>query len=105
MTRTEVGSVASFYTMYYRQPVGRHMVHVCTDLPCALAGADEMYAAMRAKLGLKDGDTTDDGAITLREAECLGGCNHAVVALVDGAEHLEDLTAEKIDVLIARLRK
>src|SRR3990170_1239320 len=69
LTRTEVGSVASFYTMYFLEPVGRHVIDMCTDLPCALLGADRSFERLRGELGLQDEqETTADGAITLRPA-------------------------------------
>jgi len=104
LTRTEVGSVASFYTMYFREKVGKHQIFFCADLPCALRGAEEMLEHLEHNLGCKAGETTADGVITLREAECLGGCDHAPVALIDGVEHEEDLTNEKLDAIVERLR-
>ncbi len=105
LSTTEVGSVASFYTMYSREQTGKHTVFFCTDLPCALAGAEAMLEHIEHKLGCKAGQTTADGKITLREAECLGGCNHAPVMLVDGATHEQDLTNEKLDEILDRLSK
>ena len=105
LSRTEVGSVASFYTMYFREKVGKHQIFFCGDLPCALRGAEEMLEHLEHKLGCKAGQTTADGAITLREVECLGGCDHAAVALIDGVEHEQDLTNEKLDAIVERLKK
>ena len=105
VSRTEAGSVATFYTMYAREKPGTHTIFFCADLPCALRGADAMMEHLEHKLGCKAGETTADGKITLREAECLGGCDHAPVMLVDGVEHQQDLTNEKIDQIIDRLRK
>jgi NADH-quinone oxidoreductase subunit E len=105
LTETEVGSVASFYTMYYREKVGQHVIFFCNDLPCALAGADEMLEHLEHKLGCKAGETTADGMITLRNAECLGGCDHAPVMLIDAMEHEQDLTNEKLDAIVERLKK
>lgn len=104
LTETEVGSVASFYTLYFREKVGKHVVFFCTDLPCALAGADKMLEHIEKKLGCKAGQTTEDGTITLREAECLGGCDHAPVMLVDGEKHEQDLTVDKVDGILDRLK-
>ena len=105
LTRTEVGSVASFYTMYFREKVGKHQIFFCADLPCASRGADEMLEHLEHKLGCKSGETTADGKIFLREAECLGGCDHAPVALINGQEHVQDLTNEKLDEIVERLKK
>lgn len=104
LTVTEVGSVASFYTMYFREKVGKHVVSFCTDLPCALVGAEEMLAHIERKLECHAGQTTADGIITLREAECLGGCDHAPVMLIDGVEHQQDLTNAKVDAILERLK-
>jgi NADH-quinone oxidoreductase subunit E len=105
MTTTDVNSVATFYTMFARKKPGEHTVFFCTDLPCALRGAEEMMEHIEHKLGCRAGETTADGKITLRDAECLGGCNHAPVMLIDGKEQAQDLTNEKIDAILDRLRK
>jgi NADH-quinone oxidoreductase subunit E len=105
LSSTEVNSVATFYTMYAREKPGQHTVFFCTDLPCALRGADEMMEHIEHKLGCKAGQTSADGKVTLRDAECLGGCDHAPVMLVDGVEHQQDLTNEKIDEILERLYK
>ncbi len=105
LTTTEVNSVATFYTMYAREKPGQHTVFFCTDLPCALRGADEMLEHIEHKLGCKAGQTSADGKVTLHDAECLGGCDHAPVMLVDGVEHQQDLTNEKIDEILERLKK
>jgi len=105
LSKTEVNGVATFYTMYAREKPGKHTIMFCTDLPCALRGADEMMEHLEHKLGCKAGETSADGKITLKDAECLGGCDHAPVMLIDGAEHAQDLTNEKLDEIIARLQK
>ncbi|MBI5303076.1 MAG: NADH-quinone oxidoreductase subunit NuoE [Chloroflexi bacterium] len=104
VSRTEASSVATFYTMYAREPKGEHTVMFCTDLPCALRGADEMLEHIEHKLGCKAGQTTADGKITLRDAECLGGCDHAPVMLVDGEKHFQDLSIEKLDEILEELK-
>ena len=105
LTSTEVGSVASFYTMYYLEPVGRHVIDFCTDMPCALVGAEQVYERFRAKLGLKDGqDTTEHETLTVRSAMCLGGCDRAPVLLLDNEKHYEHMTDEKLDALVEGLR-
>jgi NADH-quinone oxidoreductase subunit E len=105
MSKTEVNGIATFYTMYAREKQGKHTIMFCTDLPCALRGAEQMLEHLEHKLGCKAGQTSADGAITLKEAECLGGCDHAPVMLVDGMEHLQDLTIEKLDEIVERLRE
>lgn len=105
MTSTEVGSVASFYDMYHLKPVGRHVVEFCTDLPCALVGADAAFERLCHKLGLEhEQETTSDNAITLRHAPCLGGCDKVPVLLVDNHAQYEAMTDEKLDTLMSTLR-
>ena len=76
-------AVASFYDMFHQAPVGRHSVEVCTNLSCALVGAQQVVDAFESELGVAPGETTEDGEITLRAAECLGGCGYATVVAVD----------------------
>lgn len=104
MSKTEVNSVATFYTMYAREPRGKHTIMFCNDLPCALRGSEELLEHLEHQLGCHAGETSADGTITLQEAKCLGGCNHAPVMLIDGIEHAQDLTLEKLDEIVERLR-
>jgi NADH-quinone oxidoreductase subunit E len=90
--------------MYARAKPGKHTIMFCADLPCALRGAEEMLEHLEHQLGCKAGQTSADGKITLKEAECLGGCDHAPVMLIDGVEHQQDLTNEKIDAILERLK-
>jgi NADH-quinone oxidoreductase E subunit len=76
-------SIASFYDMLHLQPVGRHTIDVCTNLPCALCGAQAVVEAFESELGVRAGETTPDGEVTLRAVECLGGCGYATVVAVD----------------------
>ena len=76
-------AVASFYDMYHLEPVGRHLVDVCTNVSCALAGAQQVLEAFESELGCRAGETTEDGRATLRTIECLGGCGWATVVAVD----------------------
>ncbi len=76
-------SVATFYDMYHLAPVGKHLVEVCTNLSCALAGAQKVVAAFESELGVKPGETTPDNEVTFRTVECLGGCGYATVVAVD----------------------
>jgi NADH-quinone oxidoreductase subunit E len=76
-------SVASFYDMLHLAPVGRHMVEVCTNVSCALVGAQQVLENFERELGVRAGETTDDGEITLRPVECLGGCGWATIVAVD----------------------
>jgi len=76
-------AVASFYDMFHLAPIGTHLVEVCTNLSCALAGAQRVVDAFESELGVAPGHTTDDGEITFRAVECLGGCGYATVVAVD----------------------
>jgi NADH-quinone oxidoreductase subunit E len=76
-------AIASFYDMLHLEPVGRHLVEVCTNLACALVGAQRVVDAFESELGVHAGETTEDGGITFRTVECLGGCGYATVVAVD----------------------
>ena len=76
-------AVATFYDMFHLAPVGRHSIEVCTNLSCALSGAQQVVDAFESELGVEPGETTEDGEITLRTVECLGGCGYATVVSVD----------------------
>jgi NADH-quinone oxidoreductase subunit E len=80
-------AVASFYDMFHLAPVGEHLVEVCTNLSCALSGAQGVVDAFEAELGVRAGETTDDGVVTFRTVECLGGCGYATVVAVDNRYH------------------
>ena len=80
-------AVASFYDMFHLEPVGEHLVEVCTNLSCALVGAQQVVEAFESELKLHAGETTDDGRITFRTVECLGGCGYATVVAVDSRYH------------------
>ena len=76
-------AVASFYDMFHLAPVGRHSIEVCTNLSCALVGAQQVVDAFESELGVAPGETTEDGEVTFRAVECLGGCGYATVVAVD----------------------
>jgi NADH-quinone oxidoreductase subunit E len=76
-------AVASFYDMYHLAPAGRHLVEVCTNVSCALSGAQQVLEGLESELGCRAGGTTEDGEVTLRTIECLGGCGWATVVAVD----------------------
>jgi NADH-quinone oxidoreductase E subunit len=76
-------SVATFYDMFHLEPLGTHTIEICTNLPCALCGAQKVVEAFEDALGVKAGETTEDGNVTLRAVECLGGCGYATVVAVD----------------------
>jgi NADH-quinone oxidoreductase subunit E len=76
-------SVASFYDMFHLEPVGRRLVEVCTNVSCALVGAQQVLENLERELGVSAGETTEDGEVTLRTVECLGGCGWATIVAVD----------------------
>jgi NADH-quinone oxidoreductase subunit E len=76
-------AVATFYDMFHLAPVGRHLIEVCTNLSCALVGAQGVLDAFESELGVGPGETTEDGEVTLKTVECLGGCGYATVVAVD----------------------
>ena len=87
-------SIATFYDMFRTAPVGRHVVEVCTNVSCALSGAQEVVAAFERELGVHVGETTEDGAATLRTVECLGGCGWATVVAIDNRHRLHVRAAD-----------
>ncbi|CAN5213469.1 NAD(P)H-dependent oxidoreductase subunit E [soil metagenome] len=96
-------SIATFYDMYHLEPVGTHTVEVCTNLSCALAGAQAVLDAFASELGVRPGETTVDGEVTLRAVECAGGCGRAPVVVVDHVYH-EPLRPEDVPNLLEELR-
>lgn len=102
MPPVRVYEVASFYTMYNLEPVGRHMIEVCTTTPCWLRGSENIVEACKNKLGIDVGETTADGMFTLKEAECLGACVNAPMCQV-GDHYYEDLTPRDMDTIIDTL--
>jgi len=101
---SSVQNVATFYTMFFTEPAGKHIVWVCRTLSCALRGAEHVEHYMCDKLGIKIGETTPDGKITLMEAECLASCGTAPVILVDNTLE-ENLTKDRVDQVIEELSK
>ncbi len=104
LTKAEVGAVASFYTMYKRAPMGRHLVSVCTSFSCAVRGGKDVYDRLSDKLGLGQNETSGDGTVTLEHAECLGNCEGAPLVTVDyyNYENLSVADAEAlVDALVA----
>ena len=96
-------AIASFYDMYHLAPVGRHSVEVCTNLACALVGAQDVVRAVSRELGVEPGETTGDGEITFRAVECAGGCGYAPVVVVD-SRYREPVTPEDVPALVEELR-
>jgi NADH-quinone oxidoreductase subunit E len=98
-----VYEVASFYTMYDLKPVGRHKLTLCTNLPCALQGANQAGEYLKKKLGIGYGETTPDGRFTLKEGECFGACGDAPVFLHNNKKMLCAMSPENLDRLLREL--
>jgi NADH-quinone oxidoreductase E subunit len=96
-------AVASFYDMFHLRPVGRHLVEVCTNISCALVGAQQVLEAFESELGVKTGETTEDGAFTLRALECAGGCGWGTVVAVDH-RYREPVRPEDVPGIVEELR-
>jgi NADH-quinone oxidoreductase E subunit len=102
LTPNEVYEVVSFYTMFYRKPVGKYVVQVCTNISCMLCNAEGILAHLTERLGIKPGETTPDKKFTLLEVECLGSCGTGPVVQINEDYH-EDLTPEKLDRILDSL--
>jgi NADH-quinone oxidoreductase subunit E len=103
MDPTQVKSIAGFYTMYSEQPKGKYWLQVCTDLPCALRGADEFYEELKQYLKVGDGETTADGMFTVEHVMCLAACDKAPM-LQCNFHFAENLDMEKMKALIEQWR-
>jgi NADH-quinone oxidoreductase E subunit len=103
VTPAYVQSVASFYDMLHLEPVGRHLVEVCTNVSCALVGAQQVVEAFQRELGVRPGETTADGEVTLKTMECAGGCGWAPVVVVDH-RYREPTTPGDVPAVIQELR-
>ena len=104
LSPADVMSVASFYDMLHLEPVGKHLIYVCQNLTCALRGSERLIRHLEATLGIRMGETTPDGKITLKRMECLASCGTAPSIQVDGIYHHE-VTPEALDALLADLRR
>jgi NADH-quinone oxidoreductase E subunit len=96
-------SVATFYDMLHLEPIGRRTIDVCTNLSCALCGAQDVLEAFESELGIRAGETTPDGEITLRAVECLGGCGYATVVAVDD-RYRQHVRAETVPEIVEDVR-
>jgi NADH-quinone oxidoreductase subunit E len=103
LNESEVYGVATFYTMFNLQPVGRHHLQVCMTLSCSLMGADRLYAHLEKKLGIGHTETTADGRFTLRKVECLAACGKGPCMQV-GFDYHENLDEAKVDSLLEKLK-
>jgi NADH-quinone oxidoreductase subunit E len=104
MPPVAVFEVATFYGMYNLQPLGKHKLSMCTNLPCALSGAVEAAEHLKRRCGVEDfNQTSADGRFTVKEGECFGACGDAPVMLVDNKRMCSRMTPEKVDALLEEL--
>ena len=108
LSTTDVNSVVGFYSLFHENEGGRYHVQVCTDLPCALRGAEVFLEQLCANIGIKVGETTPDGMVTVEAVKCLAGCHHAPMFQVQGDGEIvyhEDQTVESAAKVVADLRQ
>jgi NADH-quinone oxidoreductase subunit E len=108
ITETDVASIVGFYTLYHDKKAGKYRMQVCTDLPCALRGADEFLNNLCGNLGIKVGETTEDGLVTLEEVMCLASCDRAPMFQTqgpDGINYHEYMTVDRTMELIEALKQ
>jgi NADH-quinone oxidoreductase subunit E len=101
---SHVEGVVTFYTLFNQKPVGKHQVWVCKTLPCALRGSGDVIKQCEKRLGIHVGETTADGKVTLRTAECLASCGTAPMMQVDREYH-ENLTPERVEQILTKLQQ
>jgi NADH-quinone oxidoreductase E subunit len=107
ISSTQVASIVGFYTLYHAQPGGQHRIQICTDLPCALRGADEFAVQVCANLGVKLGETTADGQFTVEAVMCLAACDKAPMFQLQnsaGISYHECQRADDVQALVEELR-
>lgn len=102
LSPNEVYEVVSFYTMFYKQPMGKYVIQVCTNISCLLCNAEEILNHLTGRLGIKLGETTPDKKYTLLEVECLGSCGTSPVVQIN-EDYYEDLTPEKLNRILDSL--
>jgi NADH-quinone oxidoreductase subunit E len=101
MSPAELDSVATFYNLIFRKPVGRHVILICDSISCWITGYESIRECLATKLGIGLGETTPDGRFTLLTIPCLGNCDHAPSMMI-GEELYGDLSEEKIDAILAQ---
>lgn len=104
LPEAHVHGVATFYTQYYKEEHGKFVLDICTCLSCQLCGGYEILHHLEDKLGIKAGETTDDGMFSIQEVECLGACGYAPMLQVTNGVYVNNLTKEKVDNLIKNLK-
>jgi len=103
LSPNEVNEVVSFYTMFYKRPMGKYVIQVCTNISCLLCNAEEIVAHLTRKLGIELGETSADKKYTLLEVECLGSCGTSPVVQIN-EDYYENLTLEKLDGILGGLK-
>ena len=108
ISETEVASIIGFYTLYHDEKAGKYRMQVCTDLPCALRGADQFMESLCGNLGIKVDETTEDGLVTLEAVTCLAACDKAPMFQTqgpDGIKYHENMTVDKTMELVSILKR
>src|SRR5215204_1365968 len=108
ITETDVAAIVGFYTLYHDEKAGKYRMQVCTDLPCALRGAEQFMESLCGNLGIKVGDTTEDGLITLEAVTCLAACDKAPMFQTqgpDGIKYHENMNVDRTMELISILKR
>lgn len=108
ITETDVAAIVGFYTLYHDKKAGKYRMQVCTDLPCALRGADQFMENLCGSLGIQVGETTADGMVTLEAVTCLAACDKAPMFQTQGPEGIkyhENMTVDKTMELVAALKQ
>jgi NADH-quinone oxidoreductase subunit E len=108
ITETDVAAIVGFYTLYHDKKAGKYRMQVCTDLPCALRGAEQFMDNLCSSLGIKVGETTEDGVVTLEAVTCLAACDKAPMFQTqgpDGIKYHENMTVDKTVELVETLKK
>ncbi|MDQ3020717.1 MAG: NAD(P)H-dependent oxidoreductase subunit E [Bacteroidota bacterium] len=97
--------VATFYTMYFKKPMGKYHLQICTNVSCMLCGGYEIFNHISGKLGIKNKEITSDGMFSIEEVECLGSCGTAPMLQINNKEYYENLTTDSVDKLLSELSK
>ena len=103
VTSAHAQGLATYHSLYWKKPVGKYVIMLCTNIACTLMGAETVLEHLENKLGIKEGDTTPDGRFTLQEVECIGSCGTAP-AMVINETFYYDLTVEKVDAILDGLK-
>jgi NADH-quinone oxidoreductase subunit E len=101
---SQINEVLSFYTMFNKKPVGKYHIQICCNVACAMAGGHELADYLCDKLGVHDGETTKDGKFTVSRVECLGSCDTAPVGQINIEDYTENLSREKLEEIIQKLK-